>query len=140
MAAGRPTDYRSEYCDLAFKYCLLGAKDAELAQNFDISESTLNNWKIDHPEFMESIKNGREKADAEVSKSLYKRATGYDRQSEKIMQYQGVPVVVPTTEHIAPDPTAAQFWLKNRRPADWRDRQDINIDVSPISFVDDLAD
>jgi hypothetical protein len=34
------------------------------------------------------------------------------------------PVYAPYVEHVAPDTTAAIFWLKNRRPDLWRDKQD----------------
>ena len=37
-------------------------------------------------------------------------------------------VVERKTKFIPPDTTAAIFWLKNRRPHEWRDKQDINID------------
>jgi hypothetical protein len=33
------------------------------------------------------------------------------------------PVLVPYQEHIPPDVTACIFWLKNRRPKEWRDVQ-----------------
>ena len=137
---GCPTKYKPEYDDLAYKYCLLGATDKELGDFFSVTETTVNNWKIDYPSFFESIKRGKEKADAEVANSLHKRATGYDQKTDKIFQYQGDPVVVPTVEHIAPDSTAAIFWLKNRRSSDWRDKQEIALDVAPITFVDDLDD
>ena len=43
------------YAEQARKLCLLGT-DAELADFFEVSESTINNWKFDYPEFSESIK------------------------------------------------------------------------------------
>jgi len=129
----RPTDYRQEYNDLAYKYCLLGASDKDLADFFYVEESTINNWKIAHTEFMESIKRGKELADANVASRLYSRATGYEQKTDKIFQFQGNPVIVPTVEHIAPDTTAAIFWLKNRRPKDWRDKQDIEVSGN-VSF------
>jgi len=138
MKTGRPTDYKLEYCQLVYNYCLLGATDKELAEYLEISEATLNNWKIEHPEFIESIRAGKEDADARVAKSLHKRATGYDQKVDKVMQYQGEAVVVPTVEHIPPDTTAAMFWLKNRQSKNWRDRQEISMDIAPITFIDDL--
>ncbi|MEI7564026.1 MAG: terminase, partial [bacterium] len=69
--------YKPEYDDQAFKLCLLGSTDAELANFFDVQESTINLWKKDQPTFMESLKAGKQVADYEVVKSLYKRARGY---------------------------------------------------------------
>ena len=100
-AGGRPTDYKPEYAECVFKLCLLGSTDSDLAVFFDVSEATINNWKIAHGEFLESIKAGKEKADAEIAESLYRTA-------------------------MAGNTTAQIFWLKNRRPKEWRDKQEID--------------
>ena len=125
--AGRPTKYQEGYAEQVYKLCLLGATDKDLAGFFEVDESTVNNWKIDYPEFFESIKNGKEIADSNVAHRLYKKATGYERQEDKIFQFQGSPVVVPTEVHYQPDTTAAIFWLKNRQPKLWRDTQNIEL-------------
>ena len=122
---GRPTDYKPEYAELAKNYCLLGAKDTELSVFFDTSEKTLNEWKKKHPEFLQSIKEGKEEADARVAQSLFHRATGYSHPEDKIFNNGGAEMVVPTIKHYPPDTTAAIFWLKNRKPEIWRDKQDI---------------
>ncbi|MES1763769.1 hypothetical protein ACKWMU_12765, partial [Escherichia coli] len=54
----RPTKYQEAYAEQARKLCLLGYTDAELADFFEVSESTINKWKLDYPEFSESIKKG----------------------------------------------------------------------------------
>lgn len=124
MAGGRPSDYKEEYTELAYNYCLLGATDSDLADFFGVVESTINNWKKDYPEFLESLKRGKQQADAQVAKSLFKRATGYVHPETKIATTDGM--ITDSKEfdkHYAPDPTAAIFWLKNRQPDKWRDRQ-----------------
>lgn len=123
---GRPTKYREEYDELAYNYCLLGATDARLAEFFDVEETTINNWKISQPSFFESIKKGKQNADAMVAKSLFHRATGYHQPAVKIFNDQGEPLIVPYTERFPPDTTAAIFWLKNRQPAMWRDKQEVD--------------
>ena len=122
---GQPTKYKPEYNELACNYCLLGATDKDLANYFDVDESTINNWKIDYPLFFESIKDGRERADMNVTKSLYKKATGYKQKVTKVMQYQGEPIIVEIEEEVPPDTTAQIFWQKNRQPKYWRDKQEI---------------
>ena len=124
---GRPTKYREEYVEQAYKYCLLGADDKKLATLFDVDEVTVNNWKKEHPEFFQSIKKGKEVADAEVAHSLYHRAKGFENDEVQVFQYQGSPVVVPIRKYYAPDTGAAMAWLKNRQPAKWRDKQDIEV-------------
>ena len=125
MPAGRPTKYKPEYAELAYKFCLLGATDADLARFFEVEEKTVNNWKEEYPEFLQSIKRGKEQADAEIAQKLYHRAKGYEHEEDKIFQYEGEPVIVPTTKHYPPDPTSMIFWLKNRQPQKWRDRQEV---------------
>lgn len=116
---GRPTDYKPQYAEKAYKLCLLGAKDKELADFFEVSEQTLNVWKEKHPEFIESIKAGKEDADANVANSLYKKAQGYTRQ---VKNEEGE--VIGET-YYPPDTSACIFWLKNRQKHKWRDKQDI---------------
>jgi len=120
---GRPSSYKPEYNEQAFKLCLLGAKDEEIAKFFGVAESTLNNWKIDHPEFLESLKEGKVLADSNVGQRLYERAMGYSHEEEVIKVIAGEVVKVQTTKHYPPDTTAAIFWLKNRRKEDWRDQK-----------------
>jgi len=118
--------YKPEYNDLAYKFTLLGADDKILADYFDVCEDTINNWKKDHPSFFESIKKGKDYADAHVSESLYKRATGYEHPEDQIFQFQGEPIIVPTIKHYPPDATSMIYWLKNRRrkSGQWQDKPD----------------
>lgn len=124
--AGRPTDYKDEYNDLAYKFCLLGATDTDLASFFDVCEATINNWKKEYPEFLESIKKGKFQADANVADRLYQRALGFEHDSEEIKVVDGDIERVPVRKVYPPDPTSAIFWLKNRQPDKWRDKQDID--------------
>lgn len=120
---GRPTKYKEEYNELAYNYCLLGATDAELGEFFDVDERTINNWKIDYPEFFHSIKKGKEIADAKVAQALFHRATGYSHEDIDIKMYEGGIIETPYTKYYPPDATSAIFWLKNRQPKKWRDKQ-----------------
>jgi DNA-binding XRE family transcriptional regulator len=123
---GRPTKYKEEYATQAYKLCLLGSTDAELADFFEVSEQTINSWKQEFPEFLESIKKGKEVADATVAEKLYHRATGYEHPEVITASFQGqITDRVTVTKHYAPDPTAAIFWLKNRQPKKWRDKQEL---------------
>jgi hypothetical protein len=118
---GRPTSYKPEYCEQVQKLCALAATDIEIADFFAISVKTLNFWKIKYPEFGASIIDAKEIADIRVQRSLYQRAVGYTFESEKVFQYQGEIVRAKTLEHVPPDTTAAQWWLRNRQPSKWRD-------------------
>lgn len=138
-AGGRPTSYKPEYCELAYNYCLLGATDVQLASFFDVAESTIHKWKHDFPEFSESLKRGKAEADARVAAATFHRATGYSHQEDKIFLHDGEPVVVTTVKHYPPDPVSCIFWLKNRQPERWTDKQKIDADVTAkmaINIID----
>lgn len=137
--AGRPTLFKPEYAEQAEKLCKLGATDGELADFFGVAESTINLWKLEHPKFSESIKSGKVKADSDVVESLYKRAMGYEHPEVHVSNYQGEVTLTPLTKRYPPDPTAAIFWLKNRRPEQWRDKteREITIRKSAQELSDD---
>ena len=128
---GRPSKYKEEYCEQAEKLARLGATDKEMADFFGVTEQTLNNWKTDkdgnETPFFESLKRGKVESDARVVDSLYQRALGYSCREDKVFLVNKKPLIVPMMKQYPPDTTAAIFWLKNRRPSEWRDRQDINV-------------
>jgi hypothetical protein len=122
--SGRPTLYRPENDELARKFCLLGATNEDLAGLFDVAVRTIDNWLATLPGFAAAVKQGRAMADADVVQSLHSRATGYSYQTEKIFHFRGEVQKVPHTVHFPPDTTACMFWLRNRRPGDWRQKAD----------------
>lgn len=125
---GRPSAFKQEYCEQVEKLCRLGATDKEIADFFGVVESTVNKWKIDYPEFSESLKRGKALADANVADRLYQRAMGFEHDSEEIKVVSDGPGAgssierVPIRKVYPPDTTAAIFWLKNRQPKKWRDK------------------
>jgi DNA-binding XRE family transcriptional regulator len=122
---GRPTKYKEDYNEQAYKLCLLGHTDEELGEFFEVSETTINNWKNEYPDFLESIKKGKQIADGNVVASLYNRALGYSHPDVDIKVIEGKIVETDLIKHYPPDATSAIFWLKNRQPKKWRDKQDI---------------
>lgn len=125
---GRDSKYQPEFADQARKLCLLGATDSEIADFFAVSESTINNWKHQHPAFLESIRAGKIKADAEVADSLFKRATGHHIQAEKIIKNdEGKFEAVRYQQFLPGDPVAAYKWLTNRRRQNWADRSAVEL-------------
>lgn len=127
MAGGRPSKYRPEFAQQAKKLCELGATDAQLADFFEVSVSTINLWKINYPEFSESISVPKEIADARVEQSLYRRAMGYEHDEMDIRVVNGEIVETPIRKYYPPDATSMIFWLKNRKPADWRETKAVEL-------------
>jgi hypothetical protein len=138
---GRPPKFKKENCEQARKLCLLGFVDKELADFFEVSVSTINKWKKDHPKFSESLKAGKDVADGNVAVSFYRRAIGYEHTEDKIFNNNGIPMIVETIKHYPPDTAAALSWLKNRQPMKWRDKQEVEHsgDLS-VTIIDDIRD
>lgn len=141
----RPTKYQEAYAEQARKLCLLGYTDAELADFFEVSEATINNWKLEHSEFLESIKKGKAIADGNVTDRLYQRAMGFVAPDVDIRVIENKIVETPLDKYYPPDTAAAIFWLKNRQKDKWRDKHDhevtgkdggaIQIETSPMSTL-----
>lgn len=124
---GRPSKYKPEFCEQAAKLCKLGATDRELADFFGVKEWTINRWKAEYPEFSQSLKLAKEESDNRVEQSLYHRALGYSHDAVKILMTKDGDVYREEyVEHYPPDTTACIFWLKNRRPDQWRDKIDVD--------------
>lgn len=121
----RPSKFTDEMTVQARFLAEKGCTDAEIASFFKVTEQTVNNWKISHPEFFESLKLGKEVADQKVERSLFERATGFSHPDTHISNFQGDITVTPLVKHYAPDTTACIFWLKNRKPAEWRDKVEV---------------
>ena len=135
---GRKTAYDPKYDRIASRFALLGATDVQLADALGVTVTTLTNWKKAHPSFLAALKSGKDQADAKVVASLYERATGYSHKAVKIFASEKMGVVeVPYVERYAPDATSMIFWLKNRRPAEWRDKHEVE-HSGEVSIADSL--
>lgn len=77
-----------------------GLIDVQIAENMGIAASTLYRWKNEHKEISEALKRGKEVVDYQVENALLNNA-------------------------LNGHTTAQIFWLKNRRPDKWRDKQDL---------------
>lgn len=122
---GRPTKFDPAYVDQARKICLLlGATDEELAEIFDVSRSTLSEWKDAHPQFAEALLTGKTFADANVAERLYQRALGYTHQETKVFLHEGKVITHVIDKHHPPDTMAGMYWLNNRQRKHWKTRHD----------------
>ena len=105
-----------------------GLTDEQIALNIGIGTTTLYRWKKDYREIRESLKKGKEVVDIQVENALLKRALGYEFvEVTKELAETGLIVTKKVTKQQAPDTTAAIFWLKNRKPNEWRDKRETQI-------------
>lgn len=103
-----------------------GLTNKQIAKNLGISQKTLYEWQNQYSEFREALKKGKEVANREVENALFKKATGYEYKETKVITNpDGSTRIENTIKHQAPDTTAAIFWLKNRKPDQWRDKQEV---------------
>lgn len=139
---GRPTAYLPAYAEQARRLAMLGLTDAEMAEFFSVSERTLNTWKKAHPDFLQSLKAGKIEADTHVATGLYQSAIGGHVVTETREQEgpDGGITRTKETKQVPPNVTAQVFWLKNRQPARWRDKQEIQQDISTtgVSTLEEL--
>lgn len=111
-----------------------GLTDAQIAHNIGIRRETLIQWKKKYPNINNALKKSKEVVDFEVENALYKRAIGYDYDEEKSVTIQKSDGSMEerferVTKHVPPDTTAQIFWLKNRKPAEWRDKREEVVSV-----------
>lgn len=120
-----------------------GLNNEQIAHNIGINVATLYSWLKKYNKLSESLKRGKEVVDREVENALLKRALGYEY--TEVKEYiektdTGTKKrVEKTTKKIAPDTTAQIFWLKNRKPKEWRDKQEIKHDGDiGVNIIDDI--
>ena len=90
-----------------------GLTDEQIAKNIGITLSTFYEWKKKYSDFSESLKKGKEVVDYEVENALLSSA-------------------------LEGNTTAQIFWLKNRRPDKWRDKQKEETDTMALNKLDNI--
>ena len=139
-AGGRPTDYHVSFNRQAEIICRFGVIDRDLAEFFNVTEKTINNWKEKYPEFLQSINKGKDFPNEQVKKALYLRALGYSHPDVHISNHQGLITVTDIMKHYPPDTAAAFIWLKNRDAKNWRDKHEVEITDMTIGKPPELDD
>jgi|688.fasta_scaffold120559_1 hypothetical protein len=129
MQAGRKTLYKKEFNNMAYKLCLLGYTDEDLAEFFEVTKQTINNWKHEHEEFFYSLIRGKSEADAEVANALYNRAIGLIIKEDAITRDGNI---VTLNKQLPPDASAAKHWLSNRQPKYWRKDNEHNLNITNV--------
>ncbi len=129
---GAPTKYSKAMCAKVFKLAASGLYNPAIATRLGISTATLHNYMNLYPDFLEAMEGGRELADAKVENVLYKMALGYKHTVEKPMVISdgkgGTKIVNQKyVEEVPPKFSAISFHLRNRKPKEWRDKQEIGL-------------
>ena len=105
-----------------------GLTDKQIAENIGVAYSTFRDWIKRFPALSAPLKKGKEVVDRQVENALLKRALGYEYvETTKELTDLGLTVTKQVTKQVAPDTTAQIFWLKNRKPKEWRDKKETEV-------------
>lgn len=122
-----------------------GLIDKQIAHNMGVSYTSLREWKNQFPAIAEALRKGKEVVDREVENALFKSAIGYTQTIRKPVKVRDVEydpetgrkvreierwVAVEEEIHVPPQVTAQIFWLKNRKPDQWREKNDLTLTPS----------
>lgn len=113
-----------------------GLTNEQISKNMGITRETLNQWKNKFVDVSDALKKGKEVVDYEVENSLLKRALGYTIKEKKLNK-EGK--LVEVEKEVPGDVTAQIFWLKNRKPAEWKDRrEEIEEHGGTVKIINDI--
>ena len=90
-----------------------GLTDEQIAQKMGVGYSTLQTWKSKYQDIQDTLKKGKDVVDYQVENALLSSA-------------------------LDGNTTAQIFWLKNRRPYKWRDKQKEEADTAALDKLDDI--
>lgn len=125
---GRPSKFDAINKEQVRTLVVKGFTDKEIADFFDINQDTFYEWKKKHPGFSDALKDWKFEADNVVERSLFERAKGYRTKYKKnfvVSDGKDAGSHIEQAEEevvFPPDATSCIFWLKNRRPKEWRDK------------------
>lgn len=149
---GAPTKYKKEYAHIAYEFCKdFPSTDKKLADILNVCEKTVNNWKKEHPKFLQSIQKGKDEFNSVAAeKCLFKLVNGFrftevtkepkevltvDPESGETKKEVKLVITKKVRKFIPPNERSIRFFLKNRDPARWRDTQAVEVtgrDGKPI--------
>ncbi|MBE6646108.1 MAG: hypothetical protein E7611_00535 [Ruminococcaceae bacterium] len=115
-----------------------GFSDEEIAERCGLTFDVFQRWRKKYAKFRDAIEIGRKEADFSVVEALYKKATGYSVKTnkthklkrvdydpdtgKKVKEYEELAVGFDES-YVPPDLKAEIFWLKNRQPCRWKEKE-----------------
>lgn len=88
-----------------------GLTNEQIAKNLGIGKTTFYKMLSEHDELSEHLKKGKEVVDYEVENALLQSA-------------------------LKGNVTAQIYWLNNRKPKQWRNKQDVNVSDNGMSLAE----
>lgn len=115
------------YLPLVARMAGKGGSHTEIADALGVTVGEMGELRVRVEGFAEALSLGEQYASDRVEQALYQSAVGYHIDTEKVFHHKGSIVRAPTREFIKPDIGAAKFWLTNKRPEDWADKQQVDV-------------
>ena len=149
MAVSKYETHVLPYLEQIKAMCRNGLTDKDICLKLRISKDSFYRYKKDHSEFSDSLIESKELADLKVENSLNKNANGYDYEEKVVVMKKEViynengkkqkeityPVTVSLTKHKEAETKAQQFWLQNRKPKEWRNQTDVNLNIQKLEDI-----
>lgn len=149
MAKSKYETHVLPYLEQIAAMCRNGATDEEIYIKLDISKESFYKYKREHSDFSDSLKENKEFADLRVENNLNKNANGYRYEEEVVVMKKEIiyneqgkkqkeivyPVKVSLTKYREAETKAQQFWLQNRKPKEWRNQTDVNLNVRKLEDI-----
>lgn len=124
---GPPLKMTPQAIKKLMKLARMGLSNAQLAAALDIDVTTLDVWRKKSAKFKSDLKEAKTFADEQIKASLFQRACGYTHPEERIFNERGRIIRANTTKQYPPDTEAIKFWLTNRQPEEWSNKQRIEL-------------
>jgi hypothetical protein len=124
-----PTKYHSFVIQACEYMARCGLTDDQMSEQLNIARDTLVQWRKKYPELDEATRRGKDEVDSQIEEALRQRALGYmaDEYSQELDSEGNVVRSFRSKKHVPSNPACTIFWLKNRRPRRWRERQEIDM-------------
>jgi hypothetical protein len=120
---GRTSLYKPDYADQAQKLCAMaGFTDQRLAEWFEVTERTINSWKLKHVEFASALRAGKAETDDLVERSTVSHITGYYIDVEELDRLGQKHTL---KKWISGNAHAGIKWLAARRPEEFREQKNV---------------
>lgn len=105
------------------------ATNDECAQRMGVSLNTWKRWKAKNTELWATMGARPTLSDDEIEISLHDSAKGFSKFITKVDKDGNVEV---EERYYPPNVAATAFWLKNKKPQQWRDKIDIAASMEQI--------
>lgn len=114
--------------------CKLAAMECRSIKDFytflEVDKITFKHWVNTNIEFRKAFRSWRDFATEEVEFAVAKKAIGFTKRTRKqILTRAGQIETLVQEEYFPPDSSAQGMWLKNRNGKEWKDTQQIDVNV-----------